>query len=446
MKGICEYKIIRDNKEIIVGKKQNVIFDLPALMKQEYLDNIDIYGPSAAQPQFRNYSGSTVGDNQSPLNLSVSEIQNMFKGIRVYDENLSITDPKDVHIPVLAAGPTKNASSPSEYSQSSFASSDSQMTISATWNLSSDKTIKAVGLCHKQIAENPQKVFYNNGYLWYAESGYKPTCPSQRISATKMALGITTSNLARRYFVGANISTPSLLNMSKRLTPVLGIKKAFAYNTYGWSGSGCAYVKKDAVNGDKVYTLSDANLISVYDVATWTLDKTYTDTFYGNVYSAILFTEDKDIYVSSNGTDINFYELSRTDSTITLLTTITPPIACTFCIAVHDTYVAFKEGFICGVPISNGEGGYNVKTFYNYNNSGEYYSRESIIQCRDSYLIPITEVASDASSETIDVDDVFIKRASYHCWFNTTALNFDTPIDLLDGDTFVITYKILLGT
>ena len=165
------------------------------------------------------------------------------------------------------------------------------------------------------------------------------------------------------------------------------------------------------------------------------MDKEYTITT--GRYGSVLFGETRDVWVEAQGTTVRFYDLSRADNTMTLITTITAPVSLTIPYHVNNRYIVFKEGYIVGAPstIDN-----SVKSFYSFENTTGYNQSFSLSSMTIPIVISMENYANYA--DPILPNSLSGNAIRAACWFNTTALNFDTPIELLNGDTFVVTYKI----
>lgn len=423
MKGICNIKVLRNGKEVNSITKQNVIFDIPKLMLQEYFDNIAIIGPN-------------LNGNSTDILPHTDALRGeMFQGIRIYDENISTEDPKDVRVPVLSAGPIRNVSAPAEYAQSSFSSSNSEYITQATWSLNKDITIKSLGLCNKNVAESPSKI-HLGGVGWNNLDGNnRRTSPGKYIDANNLLIE------ASRYgsWQGSD-RTPMLLhkieNSLVRMTSLFGAESGTLGIAFGVMGSDETRKCHTLINPEKtkIYTIRNTK-IAVYDIATKTMDKEYTITT--GRYGSVLFGETRDVWVEAQGTTVRFYDLSRADNTMTLITTITAPVSLTIPYHVNNRYIVFKEGYIVGAPstIDN-----SVKSFYSFENTTGYNQSFSLSSMTIPIVISMENYANYA--DPILPNSLSGNAIRAACWFNTTALNFDTPIELLNGDTFVVTYKI----
>lgn len=448
MKGICEYKVIRDGKEIKHGTKHNVIFDIPKIYAESYFAIRDACQSAALiKMNLSNGTNYTEGVFQNNPSFYLS----MFKGVRVYGENISTTNPYDVKVPILMAGPTKNASAPATQAQSSISVNESEIITSATWNLSADKTINSLALCFDVAAENLANVLKvhesNTGYLEQASSNYGCSFHAKVISPTK---SITKWAYAKSYSYirGCNMSA-DLTEMSKKSTPIVSLKSGML-NSGMHSGFYINPAKTLAYFIDSM-GYSGSCVINVYTIADWSLLKTYTVSQSRSYF--ILFTDDVDfLYENEVGTaNINIYSLSRSDNTKTLLTTITAPIATSSSAsggaAINNTFVAYTKGFVIGIPVYNEvTEEYDTPVYYSYMNSSIYTPSIANIQLtNEDAIVPI--VVHPYSSTLTDgaTKDAIMKGAGASLWMNTTALNFDEPIELLSGDTFVITYKIQLS-
>lgn len=450
MKGVCDYIIIRNGKELSHGGKHNVVFDIPKYIAEDYM-KIRHACISAATPAYNQSSayGQACGLFQRTENYYL----NLFKGIRLYSESISLTDPRDIRVPVLMAGPTKNASAPATQAQSSTITDSSKIITTATWSISGSKTLRSIALCNRFSAENMHNgLDASTGCADSSFDGYLESSASY--GSFSIGRIISNAKAITRWLVGSSPYgairgcnlTPDMSKMTLKPTPAF--YRTIAYETN--YGACCGFFVNPAKT--KAYIIdssgqSGSYAIYVYNISDWTLDKTYLITY--GTSNAILFTDDADYLYSCvfGSATVSVYTLSRSDSSITLIGTVTKNVASSSgyagLMAMNNRLVAYVDGDVIGLPILDGET-YTFPKYYSYRNS--YISAKMCIQLDgDNVVVPMTshETSSILSNSQTNIE--YFTQITIPAWLNTTALNFDTPIELEDGDTFVVSYKVGLG-
>lgn len=432
MKGICNLKIIRGGKVFKELTKNNVIFDLPKLMLQEYFNKIGMFGPRIG------YEGS------SSIEILPAAIDSTwasyptrwFQGLRIYDEIISESDPKDVKVPILGAGVVRGSSAPSEYALVSFSESHNLLTLQATWSLSKNLTIKSMGLCFRDVALNPSKIF-GNGPTWSRSDnsstpGYGMFRP---INASKMLHEYGRYESWQAFSRGAMIC-------SKSGKTLRYMSDMFLSNTDLGSMSRVDYPAFTQLNPDrtKMYLYQSSTEIKVYDTDTEALLGTYTLPSGGAPY-CIIFEVDRTLLVRiSSGTTVMFYTMNENFTLSEIAgAQFTAPRSLSFINCINNRYVVSKEGYLFGPPDPVTFAVKKFDTSENETGFSRFFSVDEMLYARTLSLGNYGNYTSPSGLNIIGFGVVCGR------WMNSTALNFEEPIELLNGDTFVITYKITLG-
>lgn len=140
-------------------KSNNVVFDIPKEILKEGLKNIDKMRGSNWNSESNRYCNWG-------LPYAIVDFYNWFKCIRVYDENCSTTDFKDVKYPVLFGG-TKTITGKQRYAlvtdNTSGVDDPNILKFSWTWNNCPNFNIKCISLCHDY------NVRYGDSYRGYSD-------------------------------------------------------------------------------------------------------------------------------------------------------------------------------------------------------------------------------------------------------------------------------------
>ena len=445
MKGICNYKVVRDGKEIAQGSKENVIFDLPKQLLEKYFDNIGWSGGRIASSTLMSQSYPVDVFLQSHNAGQGDYIHNIFSGVKVYDEAISTEDFKAVKIPILAASLDRDGdTAPAEFVTATRVIDDNEITIQATWNLTKGLTIKSVALCNRFSAENLHNAFLTPAFSWnhstsnHAVGRFNFIIPLSSTKALALSPGYSSSS-SHPLVVGiAHKEAFSLQTFSG----IYSLQNRLAFIS-GGNQPWCSL--NPAKTQVWVHEGAWASKIDVFDIASEELIKTFNIPGGTNRFRAVLFSSERDVAVEVVDSNINFYELSKEDETVTLIKTIAAPsgITLTAPVSVNNAFIAFRQGFCVGMP--DAENNDEVKTFYSSANSGSDhrfpFTSDSLLLYRGISLENLT----GAQANNPVGAQWCVEKTNAFGYMHTTALNFPSPISLQEGDTFVITYKITTG-